>query len=272
MIIGASDFGGGLAARMTSPLRVTAWIQTTSFVCIFAAVWFVDAPSVTAPDLTAGTIAGMSGTFAYVALFASFSRGQITRLAPIAAIIGAAVPAIVSWVRGEPRTAIQLLGVCLALVAVALVTQERASTEAPKSTPLDAFALAVLAGLGFSVFFLALAETSSEAGLWPLVAARVVSVPAVVAVAIAMTKGVSMPSVGAVKLTVWAGAAEAISSVLVLLAFQRGPIAVAAVLGGFYPLSTVALARVVLDERLLRIQWVGVGLAVMAIPLIALPI
>jgi len=272
MIVGASDFGGGLAARMTSPLRVTAWIQATSFLCILISVWFVDAPNVTTTDLTAGSIAGLSGTFSFAALYASFSRGQISRLAPVTAIIGAAVPAVVSWVRGEPRTAIQLIGVLVAMLAVAFVTQERASADEPKSTPPDAFALAVLSGLGFSVFFLALAETSGDAGLWPLLVARAVSVPVVAGVAIALTKGLSMPTRGAVKLTVSAGAAEAVSSVLVLLAFQRGPVAVAAVLGSFYPLSTVALARVILDERLQRIQWVGVGLALLAIPLIAVPI
>lgn len=272
MIIGASDFGGGLAARLTSPLRVTAWIQSMSFVCIFIAVWFVDAPSVTSTDLTAGSIAGLSGTLSYAALYGAFSRGQISRLAPVTAIIGAAVPAIVSWVRGEPRSAVQLIGVCLAFVAVAFVTQERSSPDEPSSTPPDAFALAVFAGLGFAIFFLALAETSGDAGLWPLVAARVVSVPVIAAGAFVLTKGLSMPTSGAVKLTASAGVAEAASSVLVLLAYQRGPVAVAAVLGGFYPLSTVALARVVLVERLQRIQWVGVVLAVLAIPLIALPI
>lgn len=271
LVVGASDFAGGLAARSTSPLRVTAWVQAASLALLLAAVWFFAAPAVTRTDLVAGVIAGLSGTFSFAALYASFSRGQISRLAPLAAIIGAAVPAIVSWIRGEAISVLQLIGVIVALTAVVFVSQERTAEDEPSDTPLSALGLAILAGLGFSIFFLALAETSESAGLWPLVAARVVSVPVVAAVAGIVSGGLSMPSRQSVRLVVFAGFAEAISNVFVLLAFQRGPIAVAAVLGAFYPLSTVALARIVLDERLQRIQWVGVGLALVAIPLIALP-
>ena len=35
---------------------------------------------------------------------------------------------------------------------------------------------AVFSGVGFGLFFVALAETSSEAGTWPLVSARGISV------------------------------------------------------------------------------------------------
>lgn len=271
LIVGASDFGGGLAARSTSPLRVTAWIQATGFVCLFVAVWFVDAPEITGRDLIAGAVAGLAGTVAFASLYSSFSSGQISRLAPVAAILGAAVPAVVSWFRGEAVTAVQLMGVVLALVAVALVTQERAREDVPPTTPPKAFALAVLAGVAFSVFFLALAETQDDAGLWPLIAVRVISVPLAIAAALVFSKGIRMPSTGAAGLTTSAGVAEALASVFVLLAYQRGPVAVAAVLGAFYPLSTVALARIVLDERLQRIQWFGVVLALLSIPLIALP-
>lgn len=98
----------------------------------------------------------------FVALYAAFSRGQITLLAP---------------------------------VAVVLVTRGgEESDEGPAATPPLAFALVLLAGVGFSIFFLALAETHQDAGFWPLVVARMVSVPVVLGLALTTSGGIGTPS------------------------------------------------------------------------------
>ena len=62
-----------------------------------------------------------------------------------------------------------------------------------------------------------------------------------------------------------------VASMFALWAFQRGPLTVASVLSAFYPVSTVLLARVVLAERLRRVQLAGVVIAIGAVPLIAVP-
>ncbi len=270
LVIGASDFGGGVAARQASPVRVAAWVQASSLGLVAIAVWFVDAPEVRSVDIGAGVVAGLSGTFSFVALYAAFARGQISLLAPVTAVVGAVIPTLVGVVRGESLAGLHIVGIVIALGAIGLVTSEEHPGAEASSTPPAALALALIAGAGFSVFFLALAETQPEAGFWPLVAARVVSVPVVIIVAKLVTGGISMPRAmrGVVFL---AGLGEAISNVFAMWAFQRGPLAVAAVLGAFYPVSTVLLARLILDERLRRLQWFGVAMALVAIPLIAIP-
>lgn len=270
LIVGASDFGGGVAARRQSPFAVAAWIQAASLGLIVAAVWFVDAPDIRTVDLTAGVVAGLSGTFSFVSLYAAFSLGKISLLAPVSASVGAVVPTVVGLARGESLSTINIIGIVVALVAITMVTQERPDESGENATPPLAFALALLAGLGFSVFFLALAETQQDAGLWPLVTARVVSVPLVAVIALTLGGGITMPrDLRAVVIV--AGIAEGISNVFAMWAYQRGPLAVAAVLGAFYPVSTVLLARLVLSEQLRRIQWIGVGMALAAIPLVAVP-
>jgi len=271
LVVGASDFGGGIAARRVSALRVAYWIQAASLALIGVAVWFVDAPDVRGVDIGAGVVAGVAGTFSFVALYAAFSRGQITLLAPVAAVVGAIIPIIVGLFRGESLSALHVVGILLALGAIVLVTRGgEESDERHGATPPVAFALVLLAGVGFSIFFLALAETHQDAGLWPLVVARVVSVPVVFGLALTASGGIGMP-VSMRWIVILSGCGEAIANVFALWAYQRGPLAVAATLSAFYPVSTVLLAGLILDERLRRVQWIGVGVALMAVPLVAIP-
>jgi len=270
LIVGASDFAGGISARRTSAFATAGWIQAASFATLAVAVWFIDAPEVRSVDLTAGVVAGLSGTFSFVALYAAFTRGKISLLAPTSALVGAIIPTVVGLARGESLRPLNVIGIAAAFVAIVLVTQDRGDSDEPTSTPPVAFVLALVAGLGFSVFFLALAETQPDAGFWPLIAARVVSVPVVVGIAVRLGGGMTMPR-DLRWIVIAAGVAEGVSNVFVLWAYQRGPLAVAAVLGAFYPVSTVLLARVFLSERLRRLQWIGVALSLTAVPLVAVP-
>jgi drug/metabolite transporter (DMT)-like permease len=254
LIVGASDFGGGVAARRQSPFAVAAWIQAASLGLIVTTVWFIDAPDIRTVDLTAGVVAGLSGTFSFVSLYAAFARGKISLLAPVAASVGAVVPTLVGLARGESLSTINVAGIVVALVAITMVTQERSDKSDENATPPLAFVLALVAGLGFSVFFLALAETQRDAGV----------------IALTIGGGITMPR-DLRPVVLAAGIAEGISNVFAMWAYQRGPLAVAAVLGAFYPVSTVLLARLVLSEQLRRVQWIGVGLALAAIPLVAVP-
>ncbi len=129
--------------------------------------------------------------------------------------------------------------------------------------------LAVVAGLGFSVFFIALSETNDEAGLWPLVVARAVSIPVVGVVAWRVAGRVAPVDRTARALALLTGVVEMLANALILVALRRGPIAVASVFGSLYPVSTVVLAWLLLRERVARAQVAGVGLAVVALVLVA---
>ena len=161
----------------------------------------------------------------------------------------------------------------VSLAAIVLVSQERSGRAThghdPRSVALG-FGLAALAGTGFAIFFLALAETQPASGLWPLVVARLVSLPVVSAIALAATRSL-WPAADNAMILLLGGAGEAAANVCAMIAYQRGPQSVAAVLSALFPVSTVILARFIFSEQLRRQQWVGVGLALAAIPLVVWP-
>ncbi len=273
LIVGASDFAGGFAARRDPAVRVTAWIQAASLALLAVALVPFGWSEVVTRDLVAGVIAGLSGTFSFVCLYKSFTLGPVSLLAPVAAVLSAVIPTLVGVLRGETLSAVNTIGVLVSLAAIVLVSQERSGIGVdghdPRQTAVG-FGLAALAGTGFSIFFLALAETEPASGLWPLVVARLVSVPVVSVIALAVS-GSLVAATGNARILLLGGLGEATANVCAMVAYQRGPLSVAAVLSALFPVSTVVLARLVFTERLRLQQWSGVFLAVGAIPLVVWP-
>ena len=66
-----------------------------------------------------------------------------------------------------------------------------------------------------------------------------------------------------------AGALDVTANVMFGIASTLGSLAVVAVLGSLYPAGTVLLARIVHDERLGRIQQIGVVIALVGVSTIA---
>ncbi len=128
---------------------------------------------------------------------------------------------------------------------------------------------AVFSGVGFGMFFVALSQTSTDAGMWPLVSARGTSV--MLFIGAAGLAGVAITPAAETRGSILvAGVFDAVAAISFLLASQRGLLAVAAVLSSLYPGVTVLLARVVTKERCGRMQLVGMAVAGSSIGLLAL--
>ncbi len=69
--------------------------------------------------------------------------------------------------------------------------------------------------------------------------------------------------------TAVAGSLDALANLLYLLAIREGLLSVVSVLSALYPVTTVLLARIVLGERLQRVQQLGMAIALPAAALIA---
>ena len=268
LIIGGSDFGGGLATRHDSTFRVTAVAQISGGLVAVLLALIVGADEIVRADVVGGVVAGLSGAFSFVCFYRALSIGVMGVVAPTAAVVGAGIASVFGIARGEEVSTLTGVGLVAAAAAIVLVTRD-GGDHRNETTSRLALGLAVTAGVGFSVFFIALAETHSEAGMWPLVIARLVSVPIVSIVAWRVTARV-LPEVPlSRRLGVMTGVTEMIANSLLLVALRRDEIAIASVFGSLYPISTVVLAWIFLRERISRVQFVGVALAVGALALVA---
>jgi len=283
---GIADFAGGMAARRAPVLVVTAVAQAAGLLSLLPVVGIVGGrPSTAALGL--GALAGIAGASGLLLYLRALAVGPMGVVAPLSAVISAGLPLVVGLLGGELLGPVAVLAIGLALVAILLATAGT-RRDAAASTGL---LLGLAAGAGFGLFFVGLDATPPDSGLWPLLAGRVVSVTLLLglvlrhrlplptrprvaslaseqgesAVPAARTTRTGMPWL----LMVVSGVCDTLANVLFLVATRLGDLAISAVVVSLYPVVVVLLARVVLAERLTRMQLLGAGLALAASVLLA---
>ncbi len=274
---GAADFCGGLASRRASAPAVVVWSQALGLVglVLLLAVLPPAGGALHRSDLLWSLVCGGCGALAIGLLYRGLAIGLMGVVSPITAVLAAAVPVTWSVARGERPAMQAAAGIVLALVAVALVSAAGPAGGAPRPRAVRPRRLppgipaALGAGLGFGCFFIALAQTHADAGLSPLLVARTVSVALLFGAALGLRQPLRVAR-PALATTALCGALDMAANVLYVLAVHRGSLGIVAVLSSLYPAATVGLAGLVLRERLLRIQWAGVGMALAGVLCISL--
>lgn len=263
---GIGDFCGGMAARRVSATTVLLWSHMLGLALLVAAAPFVGG-SADGHDLAVGALGGLGGAAGVGLLYKGLSVGPMSVVAPITALLAAAVPVVAGVIQGDRPGGGVVVGMVAALAAIVLVSAEGGGNLRPSDLHGVSFALG--AGLGFGLFFVALSYTSEGSGIWPLVASRTASVTVVGGLAVVGLVSRSAPAAGARAFTAVAGALDAAANVLYLLAVREGLLSVVSVLAALYPVGTVVLARIVLKERFATLQRVGMVIALPAAVLMA---
>jgi len=217
-----------------------------------------------------GAFAGLAGGIGVALLYRALAVGVMSVVAPVTAVCAVAVPVIVAVAAlGERPTRQASVGIAIAIAAIVLVSQSSAPDAHQSRGSRRGLGLALAAGVAIGVFFLALAQASAEAGLWPLLFARLSSVTCFVIAVLGTRRTLQMPA-GVLRIAAAGGILDMLANLLYLLAARRGSLTLAVTLSSLYPASTVLLARLVLHERLSLPQWVGVALTLAAIVMIVL--
>lgn len=265
---GVSDFLGGVASRRTSawPIALLAGVGGLLGAAALALVTDGD-PG--APDLLWGALAGAGAGAGSAFLYRGFASGRMGVVAPVSAVGAAILPVVVGVTLGERPGLLVWIGILLALPGIWLVAQAPAEADDSRDAGLAAGLLdGGLAGLGFGLLFVAIAQVPEEAGYWPLAVAQLTGV--VTIVVIAMSLGAAwLPTRRSEAWGLLAGLLASAAQFLFLLSTQTGLLTVAAVLTSLYPAFTILLAAVALREPIYRSQAVGLALSGAAVALVA---
>lgn len=280
---GSGDFFGGLAAKRTPAYTVVlgSFGLAAVLLAVVTGAWMIvgTPPTPSTTDLWLGVAVGLTGPVAVGLLYQGLAMGRMSVVAPITAVVAAVVPLAWGLLDGERPSTVALAGVAIALISVVLVAGAPEHDDHPDDAPTAPLAKvvppAVLSGLGFGTIFVLLASTSSDAGLWPLLVSRPLSVAATALAALVIVRRAGrparaiLPARSAWPMVAGAGVLDIGANALYLAATNAGLLSIVAVLSSLYPAATVVLARVFLGERLHRIQVVGLGLAAAGIAAMA---
>lgn len=263
-MFGSADFLGGFSSRKNAPVTTVTWSQLAGLVTVLIASPLMGAGRVTASDLLWGVLGGTSGALGVMVLFHGLSQGLASIVSPVAALSGAILPVLFGLIIGEEPTLLAWAGISLAVPAILLLSWERGAGSEPS---LPSVRWGLLSGLFFGGFFILVSRSSDSSGMWPLVAARLITVP--LFFILTGLKGIPMrlaPGTG--RMTLISGFLDMLANVFYLLAARTGYLILAVILSALYPAPTVLLQWRVLHERLTIARIIGLVLAITGAALI----
>jgi drug/metabolite transporter (DMT)-like permease len=273
LFIGISDFLGGAASRVSSPLTVSCVLQLAGLATLMPVAAVLGASDLTLHDAGLGAVSGLVTSIAFLAFFTAIAHGRVGIVLPISAAMAAIVPAIVGIAGGNNLSTLAIGGVLFALVSIPLVAYEPEGEEVSERDAPDRWSrqrqivISSLCGGGFGIYFVCIGHTSTSSGLWPTVANLVVA--SGLTILVATRRGLMPRLAAAPRLALFGGLALGTADATLTTALQRGPLTVASVLGNLYPVVTIALGVIVLKERMHHWHVLGIVLALAGVTMIA---
>ncbi len=238
---------------------------------MFAVAWSQHGQFPSHASLLWSVLAGALGGFSLAIFYRALAQGQMGLTAPVAALLGAAIPTLVDiGLQGAPSRW-TMVGFCLAILAIWLITRPEPGAEDSlagehKGRPAGV-AMAALAGVGFAGFYLCIHQAAGSP-TWIAAVSRIGSFIAT-AIAVGVTGAPLKLDGSSVLLGFTAGVLDITASALFVFANEHGRLDEAVVITSLYPAVTVLLARLVLKEHFSRWRFIGLLTALAAVPLIA---
>jgi drug/metabolite transporter (DMT)-like permease len=264
---GIGDFLGGINTRRLGALAVLFFSQPPTLLLITIVVIIRGGAPRPGLWMVAGVAAGLAGLVGLSAAYRGMAIGVISVVSTIAAT-GPVLPILVGLVLGERPTPLQFLGIALALGGIALLAFDRRPAESGRRL-LPGVGLAIVAAFAFGIFLVAIRYASRPDPLWGVLATRTGSVAALLLLGARFRSRITvatsdLPGLLAV------GVLDVSADVFFAFATTLGLLSVVSILSSLYPVATVILARVVLNERMARLQQLGIGVAFAGVLLISL--
>lgn len=272
---GGGDFSGGMGVKATGgtipgALKLVMLAHTVALAVLLAILALLHAPIPHGVPLAWAIAAGVTAAVSLTAFYIALARGTMGPSAALSGLLAAAIPAVVStWLEGTPAP-LRIAGFVLAAVAIWAIAAGNAHDDA------KTLILALIGGIGFGIYFVALKLANPLGAFEPVALARAASL-ATCALLWLCVRRAGAGSGAAAKLTpmaaFWAMGIALLDTggnLLFLAATRMGRLDVAAVLASLYPAGTILLAAWRLHERPTRRQIAGMVVALAAVVMITL--
>lgn len=258
---GASDFIGGYASRRGNPFVVACVVNGGGLILMALFALAIHSPLPPAHSMEWAMAGGAIGGTGLAIFYGALAKGKMGLTAPIAALLGAAIPTAFGMITEGLPPALNIFGFILAGVGIWLISRtEGGGTEG--------IGLAALSGIGFSGFYLCMREAGNGSALWLATSSRTGGLLATATVVL-FRRNFRDIAPDSAAWAVVGGILDVTGTALFVRAAQIGRLDSAVVLTSLYPAITVLLARIVLKEQFTRWKAIGMVAALLAVPLVA---
>jgi drug/metabolite transporter (DMT)-like permease len=264
---GTADFFAGRLSKMHHPFAVLGFSQVIGLIVgllivlvsgdLYGQAFGVDG------YVLSGALAGLFGYIGLACLYEGLSTGRMGVVAPISSM-SAIIPLIYAIVAGDKLSMIASMGIVIALVGVFCASGPELSNGLPIKPLL--LALGAAAGFGMSLTFMSIG--SKESALLTMVSMRAATFFVTISLAMKF-RTTGKFSKKDLPILIFIGAADFLANLLLGVATTKGLVSVAMVFGSLYPIATALLAFKFLNERLHKVQYIGIALAVTGVSLIS---
>ena len=262
---GAGDFGAGMATKRLPAMVVLLGSQLVGLAGAVVGMALLGEPLPAPADAAWAAVAALFGAVGLTALYRALADGRMGIVAPITGLLTAAIPVAIGIATAGAPGPVRAVGFALALLAIVLVSLVDDGT-----TGRDGLLLAIVAGVCFGLYTACVGQIAGGV-FGPLLVSRATASAVVLAIVVARRTPVRALAAGEprlVRLVVAVGILDLVGNATFLVAAQASGLALAAVLGSLYPVSTVILAAIVLREPIGRLHAVGIATAALATVLI----
>ena len=267
LLWGSADFEGGRLSKKHAPIAVLGFSQVIGLifgivVVVISGDWSAQALG-EGGYLIPGICAGLLGYFGLICLYAGLASGSMGVVSPISAL-SAVIPLTYALINGEILSTVTSVGIALALIGAFCAS----GPELSQGLPIRPLLLALGAAIGFGTALTFIAIGSQTSALMTMVVMRAATFLVTISIAVRY-RSLGGFSKGEYPRLAFIGVSDFLANLLLGIASSSGSISVAMVLGSLYPIATALLAYKFLHERLHRVQYVGIILAVGGVALIS---
>lgn len=264
---GTADFFAGKLSKKHHPFAVLGFTQVIGLlvgilVVVLSGDWHGKVLGFHG-FLIPGILAGLFGYIGLACLYEGLSSGRMGVVSPISSL-STVIPLAYALITGDELSTITLIGVVIALIGVFCASGPELSQGLPMKPIV--LALGAAAGFGLALTFIAIGSQSSA--LLTMVSMRGATFFVTISLALKYKTTGNFVAKDLPAL-IFIGAADFLANLLLGIACTKGLVSVAMVFGSLYPIATAILACKFLHERLLKVQYIGIVLAVTGVSIIS---